>query len=218
MLAAGAASALLVTAGPASAHVEVSADKAVAGAQDAALTFVAESESTTAGITALRVVLPAGIAPADVAWVSGPPGWTLKAAGDGYTVSGPAVPAGRDATYAVRIRQLPTDARQLVFKTLQTYSDGRVDRWIEEPQAGAVPENPAPVLTLAAAPAPSGAASTPAPPTAASSPTDVAPSATGTATVPVERDGGTPAWVWLAVAAAVAVAAGGVWWVRRRRT
>ncbi|WP_221623282.1 DUF1775 domain-containing protein, partial [Micromonospora globispora] len=167
VLAGSTVAALLLTAGPASAHVEVSADKAKAGATDSELTFVAESESTTAGITALRVVLPAGIKPADVTWVSGPTGWALKTAADGYTVSGPAVPVGKDAEYAVRVRRLPTDARQLVFKTLQTYSDGHVDRWIEEPNpGGAEPENPAPVLTVAAAPAgaatsPSAAAPTP---------------------------------------------------------
>lgn len=38
----------------------------------------------------------------------------------------------------------------MTFKTLQTYSDGKVVRWIEEPKAGqAEPENPAPVLRLA---------------------------------------------------------------------
>lgn len=153
VLAGGAVAVLLLTTAPASAHVEVSADKARAGATGSVLTFVAESESTTAGITALRVVLPAGIKPADVTWVSGPTGWALKAGADGYTVSGPAVPVGKDAEYAVRVRQLPTDTRQLVFKTLQTYSDGHVDRWIEEPNpGGAEPENPAPVLTVAAAP------------------------------------------------------------------
>jgi hypothetical protein len=37
---------------------------------------------------------------------------------------------GEDAEYVVTVRQLP-DAKKLVFKTLQSYSDGRVDRWIE---------------------------------------------------------------------------------------
>ncbi|MET7392049.1 hypothetical protein ABZS66_00930 [Dactylosporangium sp. NPDC005572] len=36
--------------------------------------ITAESESTTAGIASLRVALQAGIAPADVSWVSGPTG------------------------------------------------------------------------------------------------------------------------------------------------
>ena len=52
----------------------------------------------------------------------------------------------------------------LVFKALQTYSDGQVVRWIEDPptDGGAEPEHPAPVLKLAkaaatTAPANSGA-------------------------------------------------------------
>jgi hypothetical protein len=49
----------------------------------------------------------------------------------------------------------------VVFKTLQTYSDGSVGRWIEEPPANGSPEpdQPAPALKLAAASAsPSAAA------------------------------------------------------------
>jgi uncharacterized protein YcnI len=38
---------------------------------------------------------------------------------------------------------------QIVFKALQTYSDGAVVRWIDEPAAGAEAEHPAPVLKLA---------------------------------------------------------------------
>ncbi|WP_446218541.1 DUF1775 domain-containing protein [Micromonospora sp. IBHARD004] len=34
-------------------------------------------------------------------------------------------------------------------EALQTYSDGDVVRWIEEPTSGAEPEHPAPVLKLA---------------------------------------------------------------------
>ena len=41
---------------------------------------------------------------------------------------------------------------QLVFKTLQTSSDGTVVRWIETPAKGAgEPEHPAPLLRLEAA-------------------------------------------------------------------
>jgi hypothetical protein len=38
----------------------------------------------------------------------------------------------------------------LTFKTLQTYSDGKTVRWIEEASGGQAPENPAPVLKLTA--------------------------------------------------------------------
>ena len=60
--------------------------------------------------------------------------------------------------FDVSLGPLPA-ADQIVFKALQTYSDGEVVRWIDEPAAGTEAEHPAPVLKLAKAGA---AASTPA--------------------------------------------------------
>ena len=37
---------------------------------------------------------------------------------------------------------------QIVFKALQTYSDGDIVRWIDEPADGVELEHPAPVLKL----------------------------------------------------------------------
>src|SRR5690349_8572300 len=73
----GAAAAVVVAvwAAPASAHVEVSADNPQPGATNVTLTFRAESESPDAGVVSMQVVLPAGIAPGDVTYVSGPAGW-----------------------------------------------------------------------------------------------------------------------------------------------
>ena len=142
-----AATAVLVTAGPAAAHVEVESDRAQALAENAEISFDAESESDAAGITSIRVVLPEGIAPADVTYGKGPKGWKLTAGDDGYTVEGPAVKVGENAEYSIVVRQLP-DAKELAFKTLQTYGDGSIDRWIELDGGG---ENPAPVLKLKAA-------------------------------------------------------------------
>ncbi|MGW1747123.1 DUF1775 domain-containing protein [Streptomyces sp. NPDC002092] len=61
--------------------------------------------------------------------------------------------------------QLPSGTGQLAFKTLQSYSDGKIVRWIEEqPRSRPEPENPAPTLKLTAATTsdshPPGAAST----------------------------------------------------------
>ncbi|TDC61838.1 DUF1775 domain-containing protein [Streptomyces hainanensis] len=128
--ASAAVAAVLLTATPSLAHVEVEADTPQALAENVTLSFLAESESASEGITELRVVLPEGIAPRDVTYVEGPEGWEFTATDDGYTVAGPAVAAGEGAEYAVAVRQLP-DAEELVFKTLQTYEDGRIDRWIE---------------------------------------------------------------------------------------
>ncbi|SEC01310.1 DUF1775 domain-containing protein [Streptomyces sp. TLI_105] len=163
------------------AHVEVEAENPRALAENVELSFNAESESPTAGIAKLEVVLPEGIKPSDVAYKSGPAGWRLTPTDRGYAVSGPAVAAGEDAAYKVVIRQLP-DAKSLAFKTLQTYSDGRVDRWIELEKShgdGGHSGSPAPVLELGpAAPgaepvAPSTAPATTPIPTAA--PTSAAP-------------------------------------------
>ncbi|MGW6417147.1 DUF1775 domain-containing protein [Streptomyces sp. NPDC055055] len=137
----------LATAGSAVAHVEVKAKGATALAENVEVSFTAETESATAGITRLEVILPAGIGPGDVVYKSGPAGWELTRTARGYAVSGPAVAVGKDAVYAVVVRQLP-EARSLAFKTLQTYGDGRVDRWIELEKAGAGHGNSAPVLEV----------------------------------------------------------------------
>lgn len=188
---------LVLPAGRAAAHIEVSSESAAAGAEYVVVTFVAEAESQTAGIRAIQVQLPEGLAPADVSWESGPPGWSLTATAAGYEVSGPPVPAGQDATYAVRVRQLP-DTPSLAFKSLQHYTDGRIDRWIELPEAsGASVENPAPVLTLT----PAAPASTE---TSTSSSSALAP--VSPAAGPASSDGGgMPTGVWFGLAALAVV-------------
>lgn len=200
---------LVLLVGPAAAHVEVSAEPARAGAKDAVITFVAEAESTTAGIRSIQVQLPQGIAPADVTWQSGPPGWSLTATADGYQVSGPALAAGQEARYAIRVRQLP-DAPSVAFKTLQTYTDGRIDRWLELPgPGGGEPEKPAPLIALAPATPTTTTAATP----ASSAPAPAQPATPA----PSDRGGlSALAWVGVAVLAAVVVVAGVV--VVRRRT
>ena len=57
------ASLVVLAAGPALAHVEVEAAPARALATDALLTLTAEAESGTAGISGLRIQLPAGLVP-----------------------------------------------------------------------------------------------------------------------------------------------------------
>lgn len=79
-----------------------------------------------------------------------PKGWKLKAGSDGYSLAGPALKAGVDAEHKIKVRQLP-DAKEIAFKTVETYSDGEVSRWIELPTGGEEPEQPAPVLELKAA-------------------------------------------------------------------
>ncbi|MFC8451425.1 DUF1775 domain-containing protein [Kitasatospora sp. NPDC057223] len=224
----------LALAVPALAHVEVESETARALAVNATITFTAEAESTTAGLARFQVVLPEGITAADVVLAEAPQGWTFAATADGYTVGGPALAPGKDAVHKVTVRQLP-DAGELVFKTLETYSDGEIVRWIELPQGGAEPQHPAPVLRLAAAapgaaPLSPSASASPASPSASassaspSSPAPAAPSPTTGVTASVAPaasstgDDSSPA-VPIAVGAAVvaALAVVGAWWRRRRQ-
>jgi uncharacterized protein YcnI len=223
LLTAAATTAVLLTAGPASAHVEVESDNAQALAENVEITFIAESESATAGITQLRVVLPEGIAPADVTYGEGPNGWKFTANDDGYTVKGPAIKAGEDTKHSIVVKQLP-DAKELAFKTLQSYSDGRIDRWIElgEP-SGDGHGNEAPVLKLKAAapgakpasPAPSETESAPASPTAGATEPSASPAAEAQ-----EKDGGggLSTAAWIGIGAVVVAVAGGAVFLARRRT
>ncbi|WP_033220623.1 DUF1775 domain-containing protein [Kitasatospora phosalacinea] len=179
---------LLGTAGTAAAHVEVESSTAQALAVDAQVAFSAEGESSTAGITDVKVVLPTGLAPADVTLVEAPAGWALTPTADGYAVAGPALAPGAAADWKVRVRQLP-DAASLVFKTLVDYSDGHTDRWIELPQGDTEPQHPAP--TLALRPAAPGATPLAAPGASASA--SVSASASASASVSASVSASAPA-------------------------
>lgn len=226
--------AAVALAGPAAAHAEVEAEGARALDQNVALTFTAESESGSAGISKLEVILPEGITPDDITYKEGPKGWKLAATSRGYTVSGPKLAVGEDAEYVVTVRQLP-DARTLAFKTLQTYDDGRVDRWIELEEENGGDDHghghghPAPQLELKAA-APGAEVVSPTPteePTTATPSTDAASGepTTGASSTPsaeaaaddTEGDDGMPVAVPIGIGAAVVVLGAGAWWFRSRR-
>ena len=212
---------LLLTAGPAAAHVEVSAEGSPqAGTGPVTLQFDAESESSSAGIVGVRTQLPQGMAPDDVALADGPEGWTLTPTAEGFELGGPEIPSGENAVYSVTVQLLPADATELAFPTIQVYADGTEDAWIE-PVTDDVPdpEKPAPVLTVAPAPAettttaPSSAAaetSTPAPTSATAPQGDAAPSTDD------DSNAGTIALV-AGVVVVAAVGAGAWFWRARRR-
>ncbi|WP_406122714.1 YcnI family protein [Streptomyces canus] len=212
----GAATAVVLTAVPAAAHTEVEADKAQALAENVTVSFHAEAESDTSGIKEVRVVLPEGIAPADVVYGEGPKGWKFSATDDGYTVKGAELKTGKSAEYSVVVRQLP-DAEEVPFKTLQTYGDGHVDRWIELDENG---ENPAPTLKLKAA-APGAKPAGPSPSASASpspTPEETTPAASPQAADTGKDDeGGLSAGAWTGIGAGVLVAAAAVVFAVRRR-
>ncbi|MFI1396945.1 DUF1775 domain-containing protein [Streptomyces sp. NPDC020681] len=213
---------VLAVAGPAAAHAHVTASDARALAKNVTLTFSSEAESETAGIAKLQVVLPEGIAPDAVSLKEAPAGWKFTPTQDGYTVAGKALATGKDVEYSVTVKQLP-DAKSLVFKTIDTYGDGKVSRWIEVPDGGTEPENPAPVLALKPA-APGATLEPTASPTPTPTPTPAtptpAPSQSSTPPQAAEKDddGGNGALIGIiAAVVVVAAAAAGVFWFKRRQ-
>ncbi|KOU74271.1 DUF1775 domain-containing protein [Streptomyces virginiae] len=230
LAAAGSVVLLGIAAGPAAAHAEVSASDPRALAENVTLSFTSEAESDSAGITELRVVLPQGIAPDAVTLKEAPENWKLTATPDGYSVGGAALATGTDAEYSITVRQLP-DAKSLAFKTLETYGDGKVSRWIEVPADGQKVDNPAPLLKLqpaapGAKPIAPGPSPTPTPAPAPSAPTaqpsstaPSAPAASPDARQANAAGSGSGNGVVVAVVAAVLVlgGAGAFRWTRRRR-
>jgi hypothetical protein len=214
--------AVLGLAGPAFAHVEVSADKKTAGAENVTLTFNGEAERDDAGIKSERVVLPQGIDPSAVTLVKAPAGWTFTQGPDGFTVGGKALKIGQDAVWKVKIAKLPDGQTRLSFKTLETYSNGEIDRWIEIQQPGQdEPDHPAPLLVLKPGPSTAPTTQSPAP---SAEPSTAAPVAAGTATaisqVQTSDDGGSTWWIWLLVAVVVVAVLAAVLlrWHRRSGT
>ncbi|MFF4500598.1 YcnI family protein [Streptomyces sp. NPDC001401] len=185
-----AAAGVLTAAGIASAHVTVHPESYAKGATDGVLTFRVPNEEDTASTTKVQIFLPTDH-PVLGVLVSPPQnGWTAKVTNtklktpvktdDGtitdavseITWTGGKIGAGQYQDFNVAFGQLPDSTDQLTFKTLQTYSDGKTVRWIEEAQSGGgEPENPAPVLKLTAKGAQEGSTSTssPAPKSADSS-------------------------------------------------
>ncbi|SCL20733.1 Uncharacterized protein YcnI [Micromonospora rhizosphaerae] len=169
------ATAVLGFAGPASAHVSVNPKEATQGGYGR-FAFRVPNESDSASTTKVEVVLPEN-APVGSVSTMPVPGWTVAVekrkveppievhgsqlteavAKLTWTATGDAaIKPGQFQEFPVSVGPLP-QVDKMVFKALQTYSDGNVVRWIEEPTPGGEePEKPAPVLTLTAA-APSAA-------------------------------------------------------------
>jgi uncharacterized protein YcnI len=155
--------ALVVMSVPAWAHVTISPDSAQKGASDVEIAFRVPNEETTA-TTKLQVFFPAdppflSVLPESV------PGWTVSVvtsklakaihtdAGDITEVvteatwtatAGGGIPVGEYQRFEVIVGQMPSSASSVTLKALQTYANGDIVRWIEDPSG----ENPAPVLQL----------------------------------------------------------------------
>ncbi|MFH5211130.1 YcnI family protein [Antrihabitans sp. NCIMB 15449] len=147
-------SAVLLTAGIASAHVTVDAPGAAAGGYTV-LTFKVPTESDTASTTKVSVTLP-GFKSARTEPL---PGWTstidkdseLQATSVTWTADpGVGVAPGQFQRFVLSVGPLPEE-EQVSFDAVQTYSDGKVVNWNQPtPADGTEPEYPAPSVTLAA--------------------------------------------------------------------
>jgi uncharacterized protein YcnI len=157
----------LALAGPASAHVTVNPNTAVQGGYTK-VTFRVPNETDGADTVKVEVSLPIDTPFASVS-LKPVAGWTMAAekaklatpidahgtkideavAKITWTATGDAaIKPGQFQEFDVSLGPLP-QVPQVVFKALQTYSDGTVVRWIDEPTTdGTEPEKPAPVLKL----------------------------------------------------------------------
>jgi len=155
-------------AGPAFAHVTVNPNSATQGGYGR-VAFRVPNESDTASTVKLEVNLPEDAPVASVSTMP-VPGWTvavenrklatpLTVHGSQVTevvgkltftaAAGGGVKPGEFQEFPVSMGPLP-EKDQMIFKVLQTYSDGEISRWIDEPvEGGEEPEHPAPVLKLA---------------------------------------------------------------------
>jgi uncharacterized protein YcnI len=159
---------LLAVAGPALAHVTTDPDSAPKGGE-ITLGFRVPNEETSATTTRVEFDFPSdhpllGVDP------QAEPGWTdtivtrtlnppiqtddgpVTEAVSQVVWTGGAIAPGHFSEFHVLVQQLPKDADQVVFKAVQTYSNGDVVRWIDPVVPGQPgPDHPTPILTLTAA-------------------------------------------------------------------
>ncbi|MFE4971024.1 YcnI family protein [Kitasatospora sp. NPDC056651] len=163
-----AAASVVALAGPAFAHVTVNPGAAAQGGYTA-VDFRVPNESDTASTVKLEVNLPLDHPLASVRTLP-LPGWTaavekakldkpIKVHGNDVTEAvskitwtadaGTKIAPGQFQEFRVSLGPLPTDTDSLEFKTLQTYDNGDISRWIDESKDGQPePAKPAPVLKL----------------------------------------------------------------------
>ena len=161
------AAVLLLVPAAAYAHVTVNPSTAAQG-DFTELTFRVPNETEDANTVQVEVDIPTDHPIAGVS-VKPVPGWEVEAettkldtpieSDDGpvteavskITWSGGTIEPGQYQDFDVSVGPLP-DTDEIEFKALQTYDNGDVVRWIDEPlENGEEPEHPAPTLLLTAA-------------------------------------------------------------------
>jgi uncharacterized protein YcnI len=148
---------------PAWAHVTISPDRAQKGASDVEIAIRVPNEETTP-TTKVQVFFPTS-PPFSSVLPEAVPGWTVSVItsklakpihtddGDITDVvteatwtadTGGGIPVGEYQRFQVIVGQMPSTATAVTLKALQTYANGDIVRWIEDPSG----PNPAPVLQI----------------------------------------------------------------------
>jgi uncharacterized protein YcnI len=159
---------LAASAGSAAAHVTVSPSSVPQGTSDAVLTFRVPNESTTASVTGLRVQFPLDH-PIVLVNPEAGSGWnvsvrtahlarpittddgTFRSTTSEIDWSGGTIAVGQFGQFNVLAQGIPSGTSQLVFKAIQSYSDGTIVSWIQVPNRTVPdPPHPAPTITLTA--------------------------------------------------------------------
>lgn len=160
---------LSFAASAASAHVTANPGTAAPGSYTK-ISFRVPNEEPKADTTKLEIDLPMDHPIPSVA-VRPQPGWTAKVeksklakpiksddaetteAVSKITWSGGKIAPGEFQEFDVSLGPLPTGTDRLMFKATQTYSNGDVVTWDQDPgNGGQEPEHPAPTVRLTAAP------------------------------------------------------------------
>ncbi len=184
----------LLAAGTASAHVTAHSPDAVQGGYTV-ITFQVPTESATATTTGLKVTFPtqaAGDKSLSSVRTAPLPGWTATIAKNPATAApesvtwtaqpGTSISGTQFGQFQLSVGPLPKTGT-LAFPADQTYSDGSVVHWDQQPNAdGSEPEHPVPTVKLAAAGTASAPTSAASAGPAASADASPAVSSTGTDT------------------------------------
>ncbi|HUR78868.1 MAG TPA: DUF1775 domain-containing protein [Acidimicrobiales bacterium] len=163
--------ALFVLSSPAFAHVAVSPADGTVGAVGE-FTFTLEDEKADANTALVEIYLPDDVA-SDIVSPTSSGGWTFETTREPRTVrfTHPAPAPSGDAAFLLRIDPLPS-AERLIFKVVQTYDNGDVDRWIDFQSGSAKPPHPAPVVKVTGATPTTNEVVATSPPTTRSVPDD----------------------------------------------
>jgi uncharacterized protein len=157
-------------AGPAVAHVSIDPPSVPKGST-AKLSFLVPNERASARTTKVQIVFPDAPNVIPGVTVEAKPGWKFDVVrqtlpdpivtDDGtvdevvrsitWTANNTAAGIGEDefGEFTVDADGIPEDTDQLVFKAVQTYSDGGIDRWVDPVTPnGPEAEHPTPILEL----------------------------------------------------------------------